>query len=652
MDDPFFEATISSVRGFDLGDDRELLASLEQPEASPTADDLLLRAVLRIRIGRFDDALADLDRAALLGHAKALSEVHYLRARLLSRTGRTAVSGEALDAAERATLEDHRIPEAEIAHARGLAEWEAGRPDDALVHVNHGLSLDDGSAARWRDKGSLLIELSRADEAGAALGRALALDPADDVAMVLHAFADAALGRADAVADWIDKALHLAPSRRESLAVEPRLSAVRVHPAVARLLEPPPPADPAWMDELAGWISALRYAMQRPDQRKRHPVEWLDRAESRRIHDRFRDEHRQGPIGTMHSAATLDHAMSLLDKREIIGRGASLPTREGAEDRLLIALDPSPYGELWVAPSDAYPPFLWLPAGRDASSLCRVLDELYPRPQLRRVDMTTEVRGFIGYRERIVVPNPKSGHLEAAGEVELDRYFTLNPFVESAGWGSAFTDDPWPDEIPDQPGVVLKIERRRRELAEQAHGAVWSMTRRLRHSRGYLSYERHHGDVFTAVVRYVPANHRRTILAVNGHFGTDYPLDMPVDAVAALLGFQFDGSNDLEGRLAQSKDAAEICGLLMVISALRHSDLDAQALYRKYAQHEEPDVRATICTIAVAYNFEALLELVSVSEPDPELRAEIEAVLDEGIAPPSPEPSESIQAEIAEVFDP
>ncbi len=86
----------------------------------------------------------------------------------------------------------------------------------------------------------------------------------------------------------------------------------------------------------------------------------------------------------------------------------------------------------------------------------------------------------------------------------------------------------------------------------------------------------------------------------------------------------------------------------MVISALRHSDLDAQSLYRTWAKHPDPVVRATVCSIAAAYNYESLLELMSLDEGDAQLREEIAAVLDEGIAPPDPEPSESIQAEVVE----
>jgi len=651
MDDPFFEATISAVRGFDLGDDAEMLDALANRQSELSADEHLLRSVLYTRASQDGPALEDLDRAAALGHPTALSQVHYLRARLLSRVGRTAASGEALDAAERASQSDRRVSEAELAHARALSEWEAGRPDDALVLVTHGLSLDDASADRWRGKGALCIELARHDDAVVALDHALALQSDDDEAMVLHAIADAANGNPDEAARWIERALHLSPHRREALAGEPRLASVRQHPSVSRQLEPSPPPDTTWMDSLTSWTAALRYAMGRPEHRTRHAVQWFDEAEARRIHAQMVTDHERGPLGTMHSAATLEYARELLEPRVIIGHAAGTSNREGAKERCIIAMDPGPHGELWVALSELYPSFLWIPAGRDAASLCAVLDVYFPRPTRRRADLTSQARGFIGYRERIVVPSPRTGCLEPAGEVEIDRHFTLNPFVESAGWGSAFADDPWPDDIPSQPRVVLKIERRREKLAEQAPGSVWSMSRRLRHSRGYLAIERHHGDIFTAMVRYSPSPHPGPVAAMNARFGTEYPQDLPVDALGALLGFQFDHATDLEAKLDATDDPEIAAGLLLVISALRHSDLDAQQLYRTWSTHDAASVRATICTIATEYNYESLLETMSAAEPDAQLRAEIEAVLDEGLPMPDLLPSEVVRVPSQEEGD-
>ena len=136
------------------------------------------------------------------------------------------------------------------------------------------------------------------------------------------------------------------------------------------------------------------------------------------------------------------------------------------------------------------------------------------------------------------------------------------------------------------------------------------------------------------------------IEAMNAYFGCDYPTDMPVDAVATLLGFQFDGARDLEVELARATDPEQLAGLLLVLSALRHGDLGAIELYRRYVDHPAPVVRSTLADVAVACNHEVLLEEMSIREPDPDLRAEIEALLDEGIPVLEDDPYASDEEEL------
>ena len=58
-----------------------------------------------------------------------------------------------------------------------------------------------------------------------------------------------------------------------------------------------------------------------------------------------------------------------------------------------------------------------------------------------------------------------------------------------------------------------------------------------------------------------------------------------------------------------------------------------------------PLIRETIVNIAVAYNFESLLEERTLLEPDEELRGEIERMLDAGLAPPHWDPYDPIGIE-------
>jgi hypothetical protein len=286
---------------------------------------------------------------------------------------------------------------------------------------------------------------------------------------------------------------------------------------------------------------------------------------------------------------------------------------------------------LFLALSEAYPPFLWIDAGTTEQTLASALAEFFPQPDLSRVELPASARGFMGYRLQFGVPSPYTGGIEPANALELDHHFTLNPFLETASWGSAYAEDPWPAVIPKQPRFEAKFAERQRKVAEQARGAVWSVTRRTRHSRSYLSVELHHRDVFVLEVRYRPSRQIALVDRLNNHFGCDYPLDMPPDAIGALLGFRFDSAADLLAQVDATSNPDEIAGLLSVISALRHTDLSMVRVYRRYMDHPDPVVRTTLCNVFAAYNFESLLEEMTVIEPDAEIAAQLEGLLDEGI---------------------
>jgi hypothetical protein len=143
--------------------------------------------------------------------------------------------------------------------------------------------------------------------------------------------------------------------------------------------------------------------------------------------------------------------------------------------------------------------------------------------------------------------------------------------------------------------------------------------------------ELHHRDVFVLDVRYRPSSQEALVARLNDHFGCDYPLDLPPDAIGALLGFRFDSADDLLAQMDATARPDEIAGLLTVVSALRHSDAGMVRVYRRYMDHPDPVVRTTLCNVFAAYNFESLIEEMTVLEPDPEIVSQIEALLDRGI---------------------
>ncbi len=432
----------------------------------------------------------------------------------------------------------------------------------------------------------------------------------------------------DMAAQWLHKAIRLGPEYRARARTDPRVATLREHPELRDLLSSPPPPKLEWLRTLAPWLPALR------DDPKLAPLglTWLPEERSNELWRKLRTDYERGPLGTMHTPATLARSRDLLTHRRAVAQGPATCTREGVVEHSFLFVDRlRPQDGLWFALSGSYPPFLWIRVEPDAEALVAAAREYFPCPRRSSVDMSRQARGFLGYRGAFVVPSPYTGGVEPATLAGLDRHFAINPFVESASWGSAHDDDPWPDRIPDQPGVVHKTAEHQRVVSQQAAGHVWSLTRRTRHSRSYLTIEVHHRDIFIAALRYRPNNSPEVIQAMNDHFGSGYPTDMPVDAVAALLGFQFDGDRDLEAELPGATEPEQLAGLLLVLSALRHGDLGVLELYRRHVDHPATVVRSTVGDIAVAHNHEVLLEEMSIREPDAQLRAEIEALLDEGI---------------------
>lgn len=651
MHDPFFDAIVADIRGFDLGDGARLLAELDaRLHVGLDGEQWLLRGVLVLQQGRNEEALECFAQAS--EHGGGDSRTHYLEACVLRDIGRAGEALETLEQVEEAAATDGLIGPADLHHARGLLFWKVGRLDDALTQVDRAIEHDPGTAARWLHRGQLLAQLGRPDDAAAALERALHEEPDLDEAMYQRAALEASRGDAEAAAQWLDKATRLQPHHHARAAEDSRFGELGRAEPLRVLLGPEQETDLDWLDELATWMPALR----RSPALEHLGIRWLGQAHSDRIGAALQQAYQEGPLGTIHTAATLAHSRSLLARRRAVAQGPCSRTREGVDEPSMLFIDRSrPHEGLWLALSESMPPFLWIRVEPRPASIELQLAEYFPRPRRTRVDLPAVARGFLGYRGRFLVPSPYTGGFEPATILELDRHFTLNPFVESAAWGSAYDDDPWPDEIPKQPDLTHKISLRQREVAEQAPGHVWTLTRRTRHSRSYLSIEVHHRDLFVIEARYRPGRQAAVIEAMNAHFGCDYPGDMPVDVVAALLGFQFDGAGDLQAQLHATDDPEQLAGLLLVISALRHDDLGVLALYREWLAHPDPDVRGTIGEIAVAYNYEGLLEEMCVRETDPQLRSEIEALLDEGIPfeehDPYAEPDAGVDEAAIELMD-
>lgn len=631
--DPYFDAVTAELRGFDLGDDDELLGELVRRRAQTTKAmgfaDWMLLGVLMHRAGADEEALSCFEEASAMGMHVPLPR--YLQAQLFLDRGQADDAEALLDIAEERNENDPAVPPAALVHARGSVALSRGDTEDALSYYAAALRVDGSNSARWLDLANLCRALGRFEDACEAARAATQVDPDLEPAHFSLACAAAEAGD-DAVAlDALRIAFELSPERRGTAAESPEFERFHDNPEFQALFSDAAPvaADPdlSWLDVFPTWLQVLRSDPLLP----LAGVEWLDGAQSQQRSVALRELYDgDGPTGVTHTDATLRLAHKQARRARIVARGPSTVRRDGIEEPSWLIVDEQEPSRLFIALTGDYPPFLWLDAGAAQQSVHDTLAEYFPAPERDRRRLRGRARGFLGYRGRFGVTSP-TGDLTPGDELALDHHFALCPFVEPGSWGSAYADDPWPEHVPEQPNSLPHFERRQRETNRQADGSVWARTRRTRHSRSYLAFELHHDDVFVIDVRYTPARQTAVVERMNDHFGCDYPVDMPVDVIAALLGFGFDSARDLQNELEVTSEPEALAGLLSLLSALRHSDLSMFRTFRRYMDHPDPGVRTTLWNIFAAYNFESLLEEALLIEEDPKVLEQLRSLLDEGI---------------------
>ena len=226
----------------------------------------------------------------------------------------------------------------------------------------------------------------------------------------------------------------------------------------------------------------------------------------------------------------------------------------------------------------------------------------------------------MGYLGDIEVPNVYSGQMGTADLHDLDRFFVFSPFLDPPCWGSAFSDDPWPERAPE----LLLRGVLGRELRAQQEGGVCRFTRRTLFSGSQVAYELHDKRVMIADVRYRPAPHGDIVGAFNARFETTYPLDLPLDVVGALYGFAFVTAGEVAQRIADGPAPGQLAALLRASAAIENDGLAAIELLRRFLDHESVAVRGTIFNIALEYRFEALIDDLAAAETHAELAAAIE----------------------------
>lgn len=315
----------------------------------------------------------------------------------------------------------------------------------------------------------------------------------------------------------------------------------------------------------------------------------------------------------------------------LLCEGPEARYRMGTTQRCCFYVDPQHPEELLLAPSPHVPSALFTPVPARADAVRDALAESFPQRRVPRLALPRVERAFMGYLRHLRVPSPYSGELEMAGPHELDRHWNFSPFLDAHCWGSAYADDPWPDDpVPQINAVIMG-----RKVRAQREGGLCRFTHRSIFSRAQLTTELHVHGLYVWEVRYRPSPHSAPVISrLNERLGTCYPTDMPTDALGATLGFEYMPARLLEARLAEQTDPGAVAAYIDVLCAVRHSDLAVTELLRPYLRHQDERVRGALANAAVRYNWQFLLEDLALHEPEGPLRTFLEEVLQSGIAPP------------------
>ncbi|TDE32175.1 hypothetical protein [Actinomadura sp. 6K520] len=373
-------------------------------------------------------------------------------------------------------------------------------------------------------------------------------------------------------------------------------------------------------------------------------VDWLDPADWEPAWQHIEES---GAMSPEH----LDAEDELLRKGKLLVGTGPETVRRWTRQRLGAAwyVDPEEPGVLWCAPGGFYPAWLWVPVEPTAAGVREALGEPFPAPAAARVELTGFVRGFLGLRHLVTVPDvpPEEGvppweaaaadDLVVADGPSLDRYAKTVKFLDPQPWGSARQEDPYPEEFPGgnaAPRLLDHVPTRDGHRLQRL-GRVPSMTWRTVHSRSQLSIEIHTREVVCAAVRYrpSPAAHREVVRRINEVHDERYPEDLPLDALGVLAGWDFGVEEDLARNLDDPDDPDAVGAGLRCLAALWHGDLRRCLELREWAAHPDPAVRANLAVIAHSYGHRFLLQELALTERDPGELAALEGLLDHSPAP-------------------
>lgn len=355
-----------------------------------------------------------------------------------------------------------------------------------------------------------------------------------------------------------------------------------------------------------------------------------------RAPDEWEPPEEDSSAGTLNNQDTRRLDARIREGKLLVGTGPSVTMRGlGIDVDAHWYLDPDEPERLWCALGHFYDPRLWIPVEPNPDALSEVLSSSHPKPGLRNADLPGFVRGFLGFRQEVSLPNVYSGEMVPFNGLDLDRYTTMMRYLEQSSWASSWQQDPYQDDFEAMAPLVLGAYEREHRLKAQRLGWVPSMSWRTLHSRSILSFEIHARALVCAAVRYrpTPKSHHPVVERINSALNLGYPVDLPLDVVGALTCMDFQTADDLAHLLDEPESDQHLATAIQVFGALWHGDLRSTLRLREFAGHTEPSVRHAVLRVAADYNYRFLIEEVMLTTTDPESLEQLEEYLVVGTNP-------------------
>ncbi len=356
------------------------------------------------------------------------------------------------------------------------------------------------------------------------------------------------------------------------------------------------------IDDGPSWLQAWRVsAAQHPD------FEVFDEARAAELHAALvRRYEGDGPASVPLSEQPLALALRLLEWMQPVGLGPEAPMRvAGGTWRPMLFVQRGRPMHILIALHEALPPFLWFPAGQDLASVQRALGEAIAHEATPALELPRVARGFMGTEELL------GCDMEA-----LQGHLTMSPFTDGLFWGGAHQHDPWPAQID----AASAWDERAQDMMQQRQGAAPALHVRTLISRSVLRVEDHEG-LYIAQVRYAPADRHQQVEALNAQFGSSFPLDLPLDVVAAMLGFYFEGPDALTRLVQQAEDAEDLTFYLHILSRTLAGDGHLSVALRRLLSEDAPAARQAAREVAHTAGVDPVAWATLDDEPEEETRA-------------------------------